>query len=107
MQSAWHVVKMVTQTMSLQPLIPANTILEGRLLGGMETTFVARRTILSAGISCVGLVAARMVGGGLLGVWLALLAYNLCAIVADAWCVNQREEGPSVACSVDFEDKLD
>ena len=80
--------------------------MEGRLLGGMETTFVARRTSLSASVSCVGLLAARQAGGQLLAVWIALLSYNLCAFACDVWCVQQRRlaelELGRAACSVDF-----
>ena len=93
-----------------QPIIPsAHTIMEGRLLGGMETTFVARRTSLSAAVSCVGLLAAKQAGGQLLSVWLALLSYNLCAFACDVWCVQQRRLAESqtgrAACSVDFGDE--
>lgn len=92
-----------------QPIIPsAHTIMEGRLLGGMETTFVARRTSLSAAVSCVGLLAARQAGGQLPLVWSALLMYNLCAFVCDIWCVQQRRlaemEIGRAACSVDYGD---
>ena len=80
--------------------------MEGRLLGGMETTFVARRTTLSAAVSCVGLLVARQAGGQLPLVWLALLSYNLCAFACDVWCVQQRRlaevEIGRAACSVDY-----
>ena len=83
--------------------------MEGRLLGGMETAFVARRTSLSAAVSCVGLLAARQAGGQLLAVWLALLSYNLCAFACDVWCVHQRRaadmQAGIAACSVDFGDE--
>ena len=83
--------------------------MEGRLLGGMETAFVARRTSLSAAVSCVGLLAAKQAGGQLLAVWLALLTYNLCAFACDVWCVQQRRSAEvglgRAACSVDFGDE--
>ena len=70
---------------------------------------MARRTSLSAAVSCVGLLAARQAGGQLLAVWLALLSYNLCAFACDIWCVQQRrlaeEEVGRAACSVDFGDE--
>ena len=59
--------------MWLQPLAPLATALEGTLLGALEITHVAIRTVVSATMSCGFLWWANMQHMGLTGVWVGLV----------------------------------
>jgi len=57
----------------VQPLIPVATVLEGALLGAVDTAYIAKRTGLSIAIA-LGIIYASqsLMHMGLLGIWAGL-----------------------------------
>ena len=57
----------------MQPLIPIATILEGALLGALDTGYIAKRTGASLGLSLAVIYASQMVlHMGLVGIWIGM-----------------------------------
>ena len=60
----------------LQPLIPVATILEGALLGAVDTGYIAKRTGLGIAIALVTIYTSQSVlHMGLLGIWVGLASF--------------------------------
>ena len=69
----------------LQPFAPLATALEGTLLGALEITHVAIRTVVSATMSCGFLWWANMQHLGLFGVWGGLVLVVILNMLFDIW----------------------
>ncbi|KAL3162098.1 hypothetical protein ABBQ38_009164 [Trebouxia sp. C0009 RCD-2024] len=67
------------------PFAPFATSLEGTLLGALEISHVAIRTILSAAVSCSFLYWANMQQIGLFGVWGGLVLVIFLNMLFDIW----------------------
>ena len=56
-----------------QPLIPVATILEGALLGALDTGYIAKRTGVSLGLALAIIYGSQMgLHLGLIGVWIGM-----------------------------------
>ena len=68
----------------LQPLIPLATILEGTLLGALDTGYIAKRTGMSLGLSLATIYASQMaLHLGLVGIWIGMATFIVSNTVMD------------------------
>lgn len=67
-----------------QPLIPLATILEGTLLGALDTGYIAKRTGVSLCLSLAMIYASQMLLHlGLVGIWIGMATFIVSNTVMD------------------------
>ena len=70
----------------MQPLIPIATILEGTLLGALETGYIAKRTGVSLTLSLAMIYASQMaLQMGLMGIWVGMATFIVSNICFDTY----------------------
>ncbi len=75
-----------------QPLIPVATVLEGALLGAVDTAYIAKRTGLSIAIALAVIYGSQsFLHAGLLGIWGGLASF----LTSNAICDTLRLMSPS------------
>ena len=68
----------------LQPLIPIATILEGTLLGALDTDYIAKRTGASLTLSLAMIYASQIAFHmGLVGIWVGMATFIVSNSIMD------------------------
>jgi putative MATE family efflux protein len=87
-----------------QPVSGVVFVLDGVLIGAGDNRFLAVASILATGVFLVCAAAARWLGGGLTGLWLAIGAFMLARLVtlgararSPAWAVTGARQLPRPA----------
>jgi putative MATE family efflux protein len=74
-----------------QPVSGIVFVLDGVLIGAGDNRFLAAASILTTGVFLVCAAVARALGGGLIGLWLAIGAFMIARLVA----LGVRARGPA------------
>jgi Na+-driven multidrug efflux pump len=74
-----------------QPVSGVVFVLDGVLIGAGDNRFLAGASILTTGVFLACAAAAQALGGGLIGLWLAIGAFMIARLVA----LGLRARGPA------------